>query len=393
MRGLRGIPRRAAIGPLLTAAAAALLGVPAPAAEPSPAKVDFARQIRPILAENCFECHGPDPRGRKGKLRVDNREGLFANRGGYAVVVPNRPEESELIRRITAEPADGWSPPARLAAEPDEATGRVGRSRWVAEGAAWSEHWAFSPPVRPVVPASGHSGWCKNPIDAFIQARLAQAGQEPSPEADRITLIRRLSLDLLGLPSSDTPEEVDRFRPGAGRSDAHGAGSSIACWHRRTFGGKARPWLDLVRYADSDGYEDDRLRPDAWRYRDGVISAGIDMPFDQFTTEQIAGDLLPAATTNSEERSRVHRMLSRIVRRSDGRTRRSSRTKTSRTEPTPRPPSGWGWTRPRRVPHAQVRPDPCAATTTASPRSSTTRRHRGHRATPVSVRAGQRACH
>ncbi len=306
MRGSLAIHhRRAGVGLLVMTTAVTILCVPAQAAGPTRAPVDFARQVRPILAENCFECHGPDPRGRKGKLRVDIREGLLADRGGYAVVVPNRPEESELISRITAESPDELMPPhdsrRSLTKQQVELL-----ERWVAEGAVWTEHWAFSPPLRPAIPKSAGSRWCKNPIDAFILDRLAQAGQEPSPEADRITLIRRLSLDLLGLPP--TPEEVDRFvlEPAV---DAYErlVDSLLASPH---FGERwARPWLDLVRYADSDGYEDDRSRPDAWRYRDWVISAlNRDMPFDQFTIEQIAGDLLPGATYEQRVAAGFHRM-------------------------------------------------------------------------------------
>ncbi len=298
-------PRRAAFGLFVTAAAGALLAVPAQAAELAGAKVDFARQVRPILAENCFECHGPDPRGRKGKLRIDDREGLFADRGGYAIVVPGKPEESELINRINAEPPDEHMPPldSRRSLTKDQV---ALLERWVAEGAVWSDHWAFSPPVRPAVPASARSGWCRNPIDAFVLTRLTQAGLEPSPEADRVTLIRRLSLDLIGLPP--TPEEVDHFL----------ADAALDAYERRVdrllasphFGERwARPWLDLVRYADSDGYEDDRSRPDAWRYRDWVIAAmNRDLPFDQFTIEQMAGDLLPEATYEQRVAAGFHRM-------------------------------------------------------------------------------------
>jgi hypothetical protein len=292
--------------PLLTIAALLVLGSSAVAAEPGKGqgstKVDFARQVRPILAENCFECHGPDPRGRKGKLRLDRRDGLVADRGGYAVLVPDRPEESELIVRITSDSADEQMPP------PDSRRSLTKEQiellrRWVAEGAAWSEHWAFVPPVRPVLPAVSNPAWCFTPIDRFILARFDAAGLTPAPAADRGTLLRRLSLDLLGLPP--TPEDIARFqaddRPGAYERLVD---RLLASPH---FGERwGRHWLDLVRYADSDGYEDDFARPDAWRFRDWVIAAfNGDMPFDQFTIEQLAGDLLPGSGSGSGYDQRV----------------------------------------------------------------------------------------
>jgi hypothetical protein len=300
---------RAALGVLLAAVALMLAGLPAgavePASAPAPGKVDFARQIRPILAENCFECHGPEPRGRKGKLRLDDRESQLRDRGGYAVVVPNRPDESELIRRIRAETPDERMPPpdSRRALTP----GQVELlERWVAEGAVWSEHWAYAPVVRPAIPAVRRPGWCRNPIDAFVLERLDQAGVAPAPKADRVTLIRRLNLDLAGLPP--TPHEVDAFL-NDDRPDAYErlVDRLLASPH---FGERwAKQWLDLARYADSNGYEDDRVRPDAWRYRDWVIAAfNSDMPFDAFTIAQIAGDLLPRATYTERVAAGFHRM-------------------------------------------------------------------------------------
>ena len=270
-----------------------------------PGRVDFARQVRPILAEKCFECHGPDPKGRKGDLRLDSRDDAFADRGGYRLVVPGHPDESELIARITSDDPDEVMPPAgsRRKLSKDQ----VGLlKRWVAEGAAWSEHWSFTPPRRSRVPEVRDAGWCRNPIDRFILARLDRAGMKPSPEADRVTLVRRLGLDLLGLPP--TPAEVDRFlsdeRPDAYERLVDRLLASPQFGERW-----ARPWLDLVRYADSDGYEDDRYRPDAWRYRDWVIDAfNRDLPFDRFTVEQLAGDLLPGASRDDRIAAGIHRM-------------------------------------------------------------------------------------
>jgi hypothetical protein len=270
-----------------------------------PQKIDFARQVRPVLTENCFECHGPDPKARKGDLRLDSREGVFADRGGYRVVVPGRPEDSELIARITSTEPDELMPPAHSRRKLTK--DQVGLlERWVAEGAAWSEHWSFTPPRRPASPDVTAAGWCRNPVDRFILARLKREGLKPSPEADRATLVRRLSLDLLGLPPS--PAEIDEILAD-GRPDAYERLVDRLLASPR-FGERwARPWLDLVRYADSDGYEDDRYRPDAWRYRDWVIDAfNRDMPFDRFTVAQLAGDLLPGATLDDRTAAGFHRM-------------------------------------------------------------------------------------
>jgi len=276
-----------------------------PACAAEPGKVDFARQIRPILAESCFECHGPDPRGRKANLHLDSREDVFGDRGGYSLVVPGKPEESELIARITSNEPDEVMPPPKsrrqLAKDQAELL-----KRWVAEGASWSEHWSFVPPRRPNVPEVSSQGWCRNPIDRLVLARLDRAALKPSPAADRVTLIRRLSLDLLGLPP--TPLEVDQFqsdeRPDAFERLVDRLLASPQFGERW-----ARPWLDLVRYADSDGYEDDRYRPDAWRYRDWVIDAfNRDMPFDQFTIKQLAGDLIPGASLDDRTAAGFHRM-------------------------------------------------------------------------------------
>jgi hypothetical protein len=290
-------------------AAAAWFAPCASAAEPAtaPARVDFARQIRPILVENCFECHGPDPRGRKGNLRLDTRESLLADRGGYAVVVPAQPEESELIQRLIAESPDEVMPPPRSRRSLTPAQVDL-LKRWVAEGAAWGEHWAFAPIARPAIPEVSHPEWCRNPIDRFVLAKLEGAGRAPATAADRGTLIRRLSLDLLGLPP--TPDEVEAFLADT-RPDADAEARLVdRLLASPQFGERwARPWLDLARYADSDGYEDDFARPDAWRYRDWVIAAlNADRPFDAFTLDQIAGDLVPGATYEQRVAAGFHRM-------------------------------------------------------------------------------------
>jgi hypothetical protein len=283
--------------------AALLASRPAPGGQPGP--VDFSRQVRPILAESCYECHGPDPHGRKADLRLDLREAVFGDRGGYRLVVPGDPSESELIARITSDDPDEVMPPPKSRRQLSKAQVETLR-RWVVEGAPWTEHWSFSPPSRPAVPKVSDPGWCRNPVDAFVLARLDRAGLKPSPEADRTTLLRRLCLDLLGLPP--TPSQVDEFLTD-GRPDAYErlVDRLLASPH---FGERwARPWLDLVRYADSDGYEDDRYRPDAWRYRDWVMDAfNADTPFDEFTVEQLAGDLIPGASLDQKTAAGFHRM-------------------------------------------------------------------------------------
>jgi mono/diheme cytochrome c family protein len=266
-----------------------------PAAAPS---VDFNREVRPILAKTCFTCHGADEKHREAGLRLDVREAAVKPLAdGKTAIVPGRSDQSELVRRITAKGADERMPPAdangTLTAEQTDIL-----TRWIAEGALYSRHWSFEKPVRPKLPASAVSDrpdWPANPVDLFIAARLRDATLAPSPSADPYVLIRRLSLDLRGLPP--TPEEVDEFV-----RDADDGGYERLVDRMLAdpaFGERwARPWLDLARYADSAGYASDPLRT-IWLYRDWVIDAfNANMPFDQFTIEQLAGDLLPHPTTD-----------------------------------------------------------------------------------------------
>ncbi len=289
--------------PAVLAAAVVWGAGPVRAAEP--ARVDFSRDVRPILAENCFACHGPDARDRKASLRLDVKDDLFADRGGYRLVVPGKPAESELISRIASEAPGERMPPAKSKRSVSKSQIDL-LKRWVAEGAAWGEHWAFVAPRRPPPPRGPDPGWCRNPVDPFVLAKLEAAGLTPSPEADRVTLLRRLRLDLTGLPPD--PAEVDAFLAD-GRPDAYErlVDRLLASPH---FGERwGKPWLDLARYADSDGYEDDLYRPDAWRFRDWVIDAfNRDLPFDRFSVEQIAGDLLPGATLEQKIATGFHRM-------------------------------------------------------------------------------------
>ena len=267
--------------------------------------VDFDDDVRPILARHCFKCHGPDDKARKAKLRLDQEEGAFKPASsGERPIVPGKPDESELVRRIFAEDADERMPPRSANSTLSEGQRENSPSSWVAEGAKYEVHWAFRKPVRPLIPSVSDRHWVRNPIDAFILARLDQERLKPSSEADRATLLRRVSLDLVGLPPS--PDEVDAFL--ADRSpDAYvkQVDRLLASPH---YGERwARRWLDLARYADTNGYEKDRGRS-IWPYRDWVIKALNDnMPFDRFTIEQLAGDMLPGAGISEKVATGFHR--------------------------------------------------------------------------------------
>jgi len=253
-------------------------------------KGELARNARAILAEHCFACHGNDPKHRQADLRLDTREGMIAKlEEGRMAVVPGKPEASELWKRITTSDPDQVMPPAdtkkTLTAEQ-----KAILKEWLAADAPWSAHWAFVPPTRPEPPATKNAGWVKNPIDAFILAKLEREGLKPSAEADKVTLLRRLSLDLIGLPP--TIADVDAFLADSG-PDAYAkqVDRLLASPHYGERWG--RHWLDAARYADSDGYEKDKSR-EVWLYRDWVVSAlNRDLPYDQFVIDQIAGDLLP----------------------------------------------------------------------------------------------------
>ena len=274
------------------------------APSPPPREPDFSTQIRPILAENCFKCHGPDDAARKSKLRLDRPDtALQPAKSGKRAIVPGKPNESELISRITAEDPDDRMPPASTKKTLSTAQKELLR-KWIAAGAKYQEHWAFVPPRRPALPKVKQKDWPKNPIDYFVLARLEKEGLKPSPPGDRYTLVRRLYLDLIGLPP--TLEEADVFvkdsSPGACEKLVDRLLASVHYGERW-----GRRWLDLARYADTNGYEKDRPRS-IWPYRDWVINAlNADMPFDQFTIEQIAGDLLPNATPDQIIATGFHR--------------------------------------------------------------------------------------
>ncbi len=255
-------------------------------------KVAFARDIRPILADKCFKCHGPDIKQRKGKLRLDNRRDatIPAESGGPAIV-PGNLDESELFHRITSDDPEERMPPAKTGKTLTPAEITLLKT-WIEQGAEYQGHWAFVPPVRPALPAVKTPGWCRNPLDFFILSRLEAEGLSPAPEADRITLIRRLNLDLIGLPPSIA--DVDAFVADT-REDAY-ARLVDRLLDSPQYGERwGRIWLDAARYADSDGYEKDKSRQ-VFAYRDWVIHAlNRDLPYSQFIIEQIAGDLLPGA--------------------------------------------------------------------------------------------------
>jgi hypothetical protein len=267
-------------------------------------KVDFNRQIRPLLSDKCFKCHGFDPQHREADLRLDVQEGAFAKRDdGSAPIVSGKSDQSLIYQRIASDDPDAKMPP------PD--SGKVLTAdqialikRWIDQGADYQSHWSFVSPQRPALPAVSKNNWASNPIDRFILAKLEQAKLSPAPVADRYQLVRRLSLDLIGLPP--TPEEAAAFvnddSPNAYEKlverllDSSHYGERWALW-----------WLDLARYADTNGYEVDRPRS-IWPYRDWVIGAlNDDMPFDQFAIEQIAGDLLPNSKLSQKIATGFHR--------------------------------------------------------------------------------------
>lgn len=263
---------------------------------PLPKAVDFDRDVRPILSNTCFTCHGPDDEKRKSGLRLDVRESaLKAAKSGAVAIVPAKVEQSELVKRITLlEDDDDHMPPAKSNKHLTSRQISV-LKQWVAEGASYKGHWAFTPPVRPALPEVADEKWVRSPVDRFILAKLESAGLSPSPEAGKVTLLRRLYLDLIGLPP--TVKEVDEYLADSS-ADAYEkqVEKLLASPHYGERWG--RHWLDAARYADSDGFEKDKSRQ-VWFYRDYVINAfNKDTPYDQFIIEQLAGDLLPHATQN-----------------------------------------------------------------------------------------------
>ena len=254
--------------------------------------VDFAREVRPILSDNCFSCHGPDEATRQRGLRLDVEEGLFEDRGrlGGPAVVAGNAADSRLYQRLVT-----GSSRLRMPRDAEPLTGeQIETVRlWIDQGAEWESHWAFIPPERPAVPPVSEPEWVRNPIDAFVRARLDAEGLAPSAEADRATLLRRVTLDLTGLPP--TPAELAAFL-NDDSPDAYERAVDRLLGSPRYGERMASEWLDAARYADTNGYQTDGERT-MWRWRDWVIDAyNANMPFDRFTVEQLAGDMLPGAT-------------------------------------------------------------------------------------------------
>jgi mono/diheme cytochrome c family protein len=283
------------------------LALPAQTADSAPS-VDYERDIAPIFAERCYSCHGPER--QRSSLRLDSVAGILRGGDLESLGSPGASTDSSLFQRVSSEDLEFRMPPKDEALTPEQ----VEKIRlWIDQGMLLpeaaeqeeSDHWAFQPITRPVQPNVRDTTWPRNSIDHFVLARLDAEGVTPSPEADRVTLIRRLYMDLIGLPPS--PEEVDAF---VTETDPYGyerlVNRLLASPH---FGERlGRHWLDQARYADSDGYEKDTPRPHAWRYRDWVIEAfNRDLPYDRFVMEQLAGDLLPGATLESQVATGFHR--------------------------------------------------------------------------------------
>ncbi len=252
--------------------------------------VAFNRDVKPILAEACFHCHGPDPGSRKAGLRLDTEAGFFDE--AEPTVVKGKPEESELYHRITSADPDERMPPPETHKElkPEEI---AVIKTWIDQGAPWEPHWSFIPPALPKPPEVNQTGWARNPIDHFVLEKLEAASLSPAPEADARTLVRRLALDLTGLPPQ--PEMVESFA--ANPTDEAWNALIDTLLESPQYGEhRARYWLDAARYGDTHGMHFDNYR-EMWPYRDWVVSAfNANQPFDRFTTEQLAGDLLPNPT-------------------------------------------------------------------------------------------------
>ncbi len=272
---------------------------PPAVARAAPPALDFNRDIRPILSENCFYCHGQDSNKRQADLRLDVRDAAIEG----AAIVPGDAAASPLIERIHSDDPDTRMPPPdsnrRLTVEQKRLL-----ERWIQQGADYQVHWAFVPPRQVPEPTVQNESWVRNSIDRFVLARLEAEGLVPSPEADRATLIKRLSIDLTGLPPS--PEEIDAFQADTDKEAYEKLVDRLL--DSSHYGERmALPWLDAARYADSNGFQQDG---DTWQWvwRDWVVRAlNDDLPFDEFTIWQLAGDLLPDATTDQKIASGFNR--------------------------------------------------------------------------------------
>ena len=265
--------------------------------------VEFSRDIRPILSDKCFACHGPDENKRMSPLRLDTRDGALADLGGRYAIVPGDPEGSGLISRVNSADSLTRMPPSYSGKTLSDHEKELLRN-WIDQGAEWQGHWSFRRPERPKPPAVNDPEWIRNPIDRFVLARMHAAGLKPSPEADPATLLRRVSLDLTGFPPE--PEEMDRFLQEP-TDDAYERAVDRLLHSPRYGERMAIRWLDAARYADTNGYQTDAERT-MWPWRDWVIDAfNRNLSFDDFTVEQIAGDMLPDATLDQRIASAFNR--------------------------------------------------------------------------------------
>jgi len=253
---------------------------------------DFGRDILPILSDKCFHCHGPDAGARKAGLRLDTKEGAFRVKKGKAVIIPGKSAESELIQRILSKDETEVMPPPEAKRTLSDKQKELLKA-WIDNGAKWDQHWAFSAPTRPELPVVKNVAWVKQPVDRFILAKLESAGLKPQSDAGKETWLRRVSLDLTGLPP--TLAELDTFLADTSATAFEKQVDRLLASPR--YGERmATDWLDLARYADTHGYQMDRYRP-MWPYRDWVVKAfNQNLPYDQFVTWQLAGDLLPNPT-------------------------------------------------------------------------------------------------
>ncbi|MCY2958842.1 MAG: DUF1553 domain-containing protein [Planctomycetota bacterium] len=301
------------LGVLLGVSALGLLSVAARSTEVSklvgsPATVDFNRDVRPILADRCFRCHGPDADARKRGLRLDTEEGSRATlKSGLRAIVPGSSKDSEVVARITSEDADEVMPPPSLHRPLDAEQKRI-LAQWIDEGAEYAEHWAYVPPRRSTTPVVKDAIWARDPLDRFVLARLEKEGLAPSPEADRAVLLRRVALVLTGLPPST--EDTARFVADKS-TDAYEREVDRLLASPRFGEHMATAWLDVARYADTFGYQSD-WECETWPWRDWLIAAfDRDLPYDEFVRDQVAGDLLPDATRDqvlATAFNRLHRL-------------------------------------------------------------------------------------
>src|SRR5262245_32125127 len=274
----------------------------------APAEVRYDRDVRPILADRCFKCHGPDPGARRADLRLDESAFATAAKKHGTPIAPGDPGKSEVLARVASDDPDEMMPPpgsGKAHLQPHE---REVLRQWIAAGAAYEPHWSFAAPVRPPLPDVRAAAWCRNEVDRFVLARLERNGVSPPPEADRAALLRRLFLAVTGLPP--TPEELAAFvaDPAADAYDRMvDRLLDTEPYRSRHAERMAVPWLDAARYADTSGIHMDAGRQ-MWAYRDWVLQSYRDnLPFDQFVVDQIAGDLLPNATQSQQVGSGFHR--------------------------------------------------------------------------------------